>query len=106
VWLASAEALAQGWRSVEGPEQAQRLANQGELVVIVYESPRPRRPGHIVVVRPSLKSAAALARDGPQIIQAGAQDHASWTAREAFGEHRGAWPDSVRFFAHIVPTPN
>jgi hypothetical protein len=102
-WFGSDAGAARGWRATTGPDEAQRLANQGELVVIVYESPRAAKPGHIVIVRPSLKPAAALARDGPEIIQAGTHNHSDWTARQAFGGHPGAWPDHVLYFAHGVP---
>jgi hypothetical protein len=101
-WFASDEARRQGWRAVAGPMEAQELANQGQLVVIVYASPQPRKPGHIVIVRPSLKTRVALDRDGPEIIQAGTHNHTDWIARKAFAEHPGAWPDGVLYFAHPI----
>lgn len=102
-WLGSEAARAQGWQGVEGPLAAQSLANQGQLVVVSFASPNPRRPGHIAIVRPSLKSTEALAADGPEITQAGASNHSDWTARRGFAHHAGAWPDGVRYFAHALP---
>jgi hypothetical protein len=103
-WLAG-QGEAEGWREVDAKE-AQTLANQGFLVLAAYENPDPRRPGHIAVIRPSEKSLAALAADGPEDAQAGAHNALSMPVAESFAGHRGAWePDGaggVRFFAHPV----
>lgn len=101
-WFGSGAAQQAGWRPVATMQQAQELANRGELVVICYASPNPRRPGHIVIVRPSLKSAAELAAEGPQVIQAAASNRASYPAVYSFTTHPGAWPSGVRIFMHDV----
>ena len=101
-WLGTGDAQAQGWRRVADARSAQSLANQGKLVVISYASPDPHRPGHIVIVRPSEKSEADLASEGPDIIQAGVINYSKWAAASAFVHHRGAWPDGIRYFAHEV----
>lgn len=101
-WLGTGDAQAQGWRRVADARSAQSLANQGKLVVISYASPDPHRPGHIVIVRPSEKSEADLASEGPDIIQAGVINYSKWAAASAFVHHRGAWPDGIRYFAHDV----
>ena len=101
-WLGTGDAQAQGWRRVGDARSAQSLANQGKLVVISYASPDPHRPGHIVIVRPSEKSEADLASEGPDIIQAGVVNYSKWPAASAFVHHRGAWPDGVSYFAHDV----
>jgi len=104
-WFHSAEGVKDGWQPLTGPDherRAQELANRGELVVIVYESPNPHKPGHIVIVRPSEKSAAELDAQGPQITQAGAENHDSFIAAQAFNHHPGAWPDGVRYYWHRV----
>ena len=103
-WLASPDAARQGWRPVDTVEEAQTLANQGEMVVLSYANPDPRRPGHIVVVRPSLKSAAELDAEGPQVIEAATRNRASYPAALAFAAHPGAWPDAVQAFAHALPS--
>jgi hypothetical protein len=102
-WFGSAAAQQAGWRPVATMQQAQELANRGELVVICSASPNPRRPGHIVIVRPSLKSVAELDAEGPQVIQAAARNRASYPAAYSFTAHPGAWPSGVRIFAHGVP---
>jgi hypothetical protein len=104
-WFASPAGQAAGWRAVDGMQTAQILANQGELVVISYESPNPKTPGHIVIVRPSLKTAAQFAIEGPLVIQAATRNSASRPAATSFNAHPGAWPNGVRVFAHTVPAP-
>jgi hypothetical protein len=101
-WLSLAAAQSAGWRRVESWMAAQSLANQGQFVVICYENPNPKRSGHIVVVRPSLKSAAALALEGPQVIQAATRNRSDWPAAKSFTAHPGAWPNEVKIFAHEV----
>ncbi|HVV01278.1 MAG TPA: BPL-N domain-containing protein, partial [Verrucomicrobiae bacterium] len=51
-WLCS-RGTNHGWRRIDSAIEAQRLANRGELVVVTYKSPKPARPGHIAIVRPS-----------------------------------------------------
>ena len=104
-WFHDKDALGDGWRPLDGPgheQRAQELANQGNLAVIVYESPDPHKPGHIAIVRPSEKSADALRSEGPQIAQAGAENHNSSIAALSFVHHPGAWPDGVRYYWHVV----
>jgi len=102
-WFATKAGADAGWRPITTMQEAQSLANQGQLVVISYESPIAKKPGHIVIVRPSLKSAQALAAEGPQVIQAATRNKASYPAAKSFAAHPGAWPGGVRVFAHSVP---
>jgi hypothetical protein len=104
-WFHSGEGVRQGWRPLDGADraqQAQAIANRGDLVVIAYESPDPHRPGHIVIVRPADKTAQALATDGPQIAMAGTRNYSDFIAAKAFRSHPGAWPDGVRYYWHAV----
>lgn len=102
-WFGTEAGAAAGWRRVGSMQEAQSLANQGQLVVIAYPNPDRHRPGHIVVVRPALKSAEALAVEGPQVIQAATRNRSSWPAAKSFTAHAGAWPSAVLVFAHDVP---
>src|SRR5271170_2623993 len=43
-WFSSREGREAGWRSVPDPGEAQRKANEGNLVVVVFQSPNPHRP--------------------------------------------------------------
>jgi hypothetical protein len=76
------------------------MANSGNLVLVVYANPDPHESGHVAIVRPSEKSAEALERNGPQILQAGAHNHNSTTVRIGVSNHPDAWPDGVRYFVH------
>jgi hypothetical protein len=104
-WFHTDDARKDGWFPVTSMQQAQMLANLGNLVVIAYESPDPHKPGHIVVVRPSLKSQAELDRDGPEIAQAGGHNKNDSVASQSFTSHPGAWPNGVKIYAHSVPEP-
>jgi hypothetical protein len=87
-----------GWQTVAGEHAAQTLANQGVFVIASYENPDPHKPGHIAILRPSLKSTIELAADGPQITQAGGHNYISTTLQNGF---RGRRPH-VLFFAHAM----
>jgi hypothetical protein len=102
-WLGSAAAQKAGWLKVAEMREAQRLANQGNLVLVVFPNPDKHVPGHIVIVRPSEKSLTALQENGPQIIQAGTHNHASTDVRIGFLNHPGAWPDGVLYYVHSLP---
>jgi len=104
-WFRGPGGVSQGWKPLEGPDrarQAQHLANQGNLVVIAYESPNPHTPGHIVIVRPAEKTPEALAQDGPEIAQAGTHNYSDSIAAKSFTHHPGAWPDGVRYYWRVV----
>lgn len=105
-WLAD-EGTRFGWAEVVSPWEAQRLANDGQVVVVVYQNPDPRTSGHIALVRPSGKEAAAIRAEGPQIIQAGGTNYASTSVKIGFRRHQGAWTSledhRLRFYSHPVP---
>ena len=99
-WLASPRAT--GWQSAD-TRAAQNLANRGWLVVASYANPDPHRPGHIAVLRPSLRSAAALAVRGPAEAQAGGHNFLKTSVVRGFAFHHGAWEaGDIHFFAHPV----
>jgi hypothetical protein len=99
-WLAE-EGRSGGWRSVDGPEQAQNLANHGALVIASYHNHRDDKPGHIAIVRPSAKSDEQIAAEGPDVIQAGTVNSASISIRVGFAGHAHAWNDNeIDYFAH------
>jgi hypothetical protein len=107
-WLAK-DGASQGWREVASPFEAQRLANEGQIVVAAYPSPPPHeaKPGHVALVRPSAKSDAEIQEEGPQVVQAGGRNAASTPLKTGFHFHREAWKSAddfqVRFYAHPVP---
>jgi|SRR5580658_3765487 hypothetical protein len=101
-WLASKEGREHGWSHVRDGREAQRLANRGDFVVVVFANPDAKKPGHVAIVRPSEKSFWALLRDGPQIVQAGTHNHNSTVVRIGFESHPGAFPDGVSYYVHGV----
>lgn len=98
-WL-PAKGVESGWKHVSGEMEAQHLANHGHLVVAAFKESQPDRHGHIAIVRPSDKSAAAVQSEGPQIIQAGAANRNSTSVKEGFKHHAGAFPNGVRYYVH------
>jgi hypothetical protein len=89
-----------GWRSVSGAQDAQSLANSGNLVVVVSENPDPHRPGHIAIVRPAHRPTRLLEENGPEITQAGQRNYTKTSTKVGFLAHPGAWPGAVLFYAH------
>ena len=100
-WL-SDDGAAQGWRRLADAAAAQANANQGNLVVAVYENVDRHRAGHIAFVRPGTPSASRLAEEGPDVTQAGAVNAIAIPLKRAFSHHSGAWPNEVRYFEHRV----
>jgi hypothetical protein len=101
-WLAT-DGAREGWRPVSGPAEAEAFANKGYLVVASYRSHNDEKPGHIAIVLPGDKSAAEIAAEGPDVIQAGTVNSASISLRAGFAGHRHAWADQeIRFYAHEV----
>jgi hypothetical protein len=98
-WLAT-QGAEKGWKAVPTAGEAQRRANQGEIVVAVFREANPERSGHIAIVRPSEKSEAKVREEGPQICQAGATNANSAPLAVGFKHHKGAWPGGVRFYVH------
>jgi hypothetical protein len=102
-WLASEAGIRAGWHKVPDGTEAQKQANKGNLVLVLYQNPDLHVPGHIAVVRPSQKSAKSLSENGPEIIQAGEHNHAKTNVRLGFDNHPGAWPGGVLYYTHRLP---
>ena len=103
-WLVEGPGPAAGWHPLADAAAAQAAANQGDLVVAVYRNLHDTRPGHIAIVRPADKSAEALAAEGPDVIQAGAENFSRAPLSVGFAHHPRAWRDgAVRYFAHPIP---
>ena len=93
----------QGWMQVPDGHRAQHFANQGYLVLAAFKENDPKRSGHVAVVRPSTKDAAAIDAEGPQVMQAGGHNARSTSLKHGFGNHPDAWgKQGVRYFAHKV----
>lgn len=101
-WLADAGA-AKGWRPLKDGAEAQAAANRGEFVVASYHNHHDDKPGHIAIVRPSAKSAEAIAAEGPEIVQAGEHNHNDTNVKIGFAGHPAAWnKNEIRYYAHAI----
>jgi hypothetical protein len=101
-WLAGAGSGA-GWLPLRDAAEAQAAANRGMLVVASYHNHYDDKPGHIAIVRPGDKSDEALMSEGPDVIQAGAQNYSRISLAEGFAGHRRAWEDQeVQYYAHAI----
>jgi hypothetical protein len=101
-WLES-EGAAQGWQHLKDGREAEDAANKGELVVASYHNHHDNKPGHIAIVRPSAKSPEAIAEEGPDMVQAGAQNYNVVSAKKGFAGHPAAWRDNeIEYFAHAL----
>ncbi len=101
-WFHSSAGQQAGWREIKTAQEAQTLANAGNLVAIVYENPDPHKAGHIAIVRPALRSERLLEENGPEITQAGERNYLKTSTKVGFEHHPGAWPEGVRYFAHTL----
>jgi len=101
-WFRSPAGRQGGWHPVKDARDAQSLANRGNLVVVVFESPDPHRPGHIAVVRPAHRPERLLEENGPEITQAGQKNYTKTSTKVGFQVHQGAWPGGVLYYAHPV----
>jgi hypothetical protein len=101
-WLES-EGATRGWKPVTDDTEAQRLANDGYLVLAAYRNHHDDKPGHIAIVRPSDKGARLVREEGPQVTQAGGTNYRSVALRVGFAGHPAAWEHhEVVYYAHAV----
>lgn len=104
-YMASGAGRRDGWTKVATPEQAQSLANQGQLVLVGYKGNHDKyahQAGHIAVVRPSVRSVMQIRDSGVQMTQAGESNRRITTAKFGFRHHEGVWPDHLQYFAHQI----
>lgn len=100
-WLenASLNPASSGWRLIASPEEAQALANQGQVVVVTQ---RRTGAGHVALVRPVPETEALEAggRD-PHIAQAGAVNSSSTRVSKIFTVSDELDPKmQVKYYAH------
>jgi glutamine amidotransferase-like uncharacterized protein len=103
-WLASDAGKKAGWVAMKDGAAAQAAANDGRLVLASLKNPDPTKSGHIAIVRPGNKDAELLAKDGPDIMQAGGTNALRTTLRKGFGNHKKEY-DQIAFYAHAVELP-
>ena len=75
-----------------------------ELVVAVYRNHHPKKSGHIAIIRPGAKTAAQIAEEGPDVIQAGGTNFNRASLKRGFANHPQAFArGEIRFYAHALP---
>jgi hypothetical protein len=100
-WLENAalDPASTGWRLIASPEEAQALANQGQVVVV---SQRRSGAGHVALVRP-VPEAEALEESGrdPYIGQAGAINSSATRVTKILDVSEALDPKmQVKYYAH------
>ena len=100
-WLASDAGKKAGWVALKDGAAAQAAANDGRLVLASLKNPDPTKSGHIAIVRPGNKDTDLLAKEGPDIMQAGGTNALRTTLRKGFGNHKQEY-DQIAFYAHAV----
>jgi len=103
-WLAADAARKAGWVALKDGDAAQSAANEGRLVLASLKNPDATRPGHIAIVRPGAKDAELLAKEGPDVMQAGGTNALRTSLRKGFGNHKQEY-DQIAFYAHVVELP-
>ena len=103
-WLASDAGKKAGWVRLVDGAAAQAAANDGRLVLASLKNPDPTKSGHIAIVRPGNKDTDLLAKEGPDIMQAGGTNALRTTLRRGFGNHKKEY-DQIAFYAHVVELP-
>ena len=103
-WLAADAARKAGWVALKDGDAAQSAANEGRLVLAALKNPDATRPGHIAIVRPGAKDAELLAKEGPDVMQAGGTNALRTSLRKGFGNHKQEY-DQIAFYAHVVELP-
>ena len=103
-WLASDAGKKAGWVALKDSGAAQAAANDGRLVLASLKNPDPTKSGHIAIVRPGNKDADLLAKEGPDVMQAGGTNALRTPLRKGFGNHSKEY-DQITFHAHAVELP-
>jgi len=100
-WLASDAGKKAGWVALKDGGAAQAAANDGRLVLATLKNPDATKAGHIAIVRPGIKDAELLAKEGPDVMQAGGTNALRTSMRKGFGNHKQEY-DQIAFYAHVV----
>ncbi len=102
-WLNSDQAKEYGWYPITKNilSEAQKMADEGFMVVACAQNPDRHKPGHIALVMPAKESLEQIQQNGPLLIQASAENSINALFRKAFRHHIPDWSsatDEVLFF--------
>lgn len=102
-WLNSDQAKDDGWYPITKNilSEAQKMADEGCMVVACAQNPDRHKPGHIALVMPAKESLEQIQQNGPLLIQASAENSIHAVFRLAFCRHIADWhsaTDQVLFY--------
>ena len=88
-WLNSGRSRDFGWHALTKNilYEAQKMADEGYLVVACAQNPDPHKPGHIAVVMPADLSSEQIRQNGPLLIQSSTKNSVDAWFRDAFRHH-------------------
>ncbi|MBS1591698.1 MAG: hypothetical protein JST07_06260 [Bacteroidetes bacterium] len=92
-WLNSEDAIQQGWKKIiDNPLiEAERLANEGYVVIASTKNSNSHKPGHIALIIPKETSNKELTEKGPFLIQAAQTNGYDIYLRNGFKSHIKDW---------------
>lgn len=102
-WLNSDKAKEFGWHPIVKNilSEAQKMADEGYIVVACAQNPDRHKPGHIALVMPADLSSQQIQQNGPMLIQSSTKNSIDAWFRNAFRHHIADWnapTDNVLFF--------
>ncbi len=107
-WLKTNEAADDGWKKITDADiysiyaRAQEYADKGYVVIAIYKNPEKNKPGHAAFVMPENMTMSKIKEDGPEEIQAGANNYDSTCLRIGFEHHIKEWPESKIVFYYNI----
>ena len=106
-WLKTKDALKNGWRLLDGNDrkviyiQAQKLANEGNVVIAIIKNPDTKKSGHAALVMPKEADVNTLKENGPSLIMAGKHNFNLISLKNGFKSHLASWPENeILFFVN------
>ena len=92
-WLDSKDGAQSGWIKIENNVlwEAQKLANEGYIVVACSKNTNRHKPGHIAFIMPTLSTSEKIRENGPLLIQASNINADNVAFRKGFRSHIIDW---------------
>jgi hypothetical protein len=103
-WMQTSEAKKKGWVPIIADDPfdvfstAQKYANKGTVVVVVYKDNSGGTPGHSALVMPAVITYDEVKKSGPVLIQAGNFNSDSTRFMRTFRKRIQRWPDDAISF--------
>lgn len=97
-WLTSDQARDFGWHPITKNIlfEAQKMADEGYMVVACAQNPDRHKSGHIALVMPADLSLLQLQQNGPVLIQSSTKNNVDALFRIAFRHHITDWSSAAQ----------